>query len=97
MGEGSTSPLSLRLLSQRLIEGTEIPKIPATSLRGIPRSTASNTLSLRSFEYAFMPGSFHEDQPSRNLLSEVRDLIEEGKDFLEAARDYLDREATEDR
>jgi hypothetical protein len=44
-----------------------------------------------------MPGSFHEDQPSRNLLSEVRDLIEEGKDFLEAARDYLDREATEDR
>ena len=68
MAEGSTSPLSLRRLSQRLIEGSEIPKILATSLRGIPRSTASNTLSLKSFEYAFMPGSFHEDQPSSNPL-----------------------------
>jgi len=68
MGEGSTSPLSLRRLSQRLIEGTEIPKTRATSLRGTPRSRASNTLSLKSFEYAFMPGSFHEDQPSRNPL-----------------------------
>ena len=58
MGEGSTSPLSLRLLSHRLIEGTEMPKIRATSLRGIPRSMASNTFSLRSFEYALMPGSF---------------------------------------
>src|SRR5215210_4553785 len=68
MGLGSTSPLSLRLLNQRLIEGTEIPKMRATSLRGISRSTASNTFSLRSFEYAFMLGSFHEDQPSRNPL-----------------------------
>ena len=32
----------------------------ATSLRGIPRSTAANTLSLRSFEYAFMPAPSHE-------------------------------------
>lgn len=55
LGLGSSSPLSLRRLSQRLIEGSDIPKISATSLRGIPRSTASNTLSLRSFEYAFMP------------------------------------------
>lgn len=68
MGVCSTSPFSLRRLSQRLIEGTEIPKTPATSLRSIPRSTASNTFSLRSFEYAFMRGSFHEDQPSRNPL-----------------------------
>jgi hypothetical protein len=68
MGEGSTSPVSLRRLSQRLIEGTEIPKIRATFFRGIPRSTASNTLSLRSFEYALMLGSFHEDQSSRNPL-----------------------------
>jgi hypothetical protein len=29
-------------------------------------------LSLRSFEYAFMPGSFNEDQPSRNPLSEIK-------------------------
>jgi hypothetical protein len=68
MGEGSTSPLSLRRLSQRLIEGSEIPKILAASLRGIPLSTASNTLSLKSFEYAFIAGSFYEDQPSRNPL-----------------------------
>jgi hypothetical protein len=68
MGEGSTSPVSLRRLSQRLIEGTEIPNISATSLRGIPRSRASNTSSLRSFEYAFIPGSFYEDQSSRNPL-----------------------------
>ena len=61
-------PLSLRLLSQRLIEGGEILKIRATSLRAIPRSTASNTFSLRSFEYALMPDSFHEDQHSRNPL-----------------------------
>lgn len=69
MGLGSTtSPLSLRLLNQRLIEGTEIPKIRATSLRGIPRSTAFNTFSLRFFEYAFMLGSFYEDQSLRNPL-----------------------------
>src|SRR5215210_43754 len=54
LGLGSTSPLSLGLLNQRLIEGRDTPKIRATSLPGIPRSTASNTLSLRSFEYAFM-------------------------------------------
>jgi len=70
IAEGSTSPVSLLSLSQRLIEGREIPKICATSFRGIPRSTASNTLSLRSFEYALMFGSFHEDQYSRNPLSE---------------------------
>ena len=68
MGLGATSPTSLRRLSQRLIEGREIPKTRATSLRSMPRSTASNTFSLRSFEYGFMPGSFHEDQPSRNPL-----------------------------
>jgi hypothetical protein len=50
----STCPVSLRLFSQRLIEGKEIPKICATSALGIPRSTASNTFTLRSFEYALM-------------------------------------------
>ena len=75
MGLGSTSPLSLRLLNQRLIEGRESPKIRATSLRAIPRSTASNTFSLRSFEYALMLGSFHEDQPSRNPLLEAKKRI----------------------
>src|SRR5215210_2513234 len=73
MGLASTTPLSLRRLSQRLIEGTEIPKTRATSFRGIPPSTASSALSLRSFEYAFMPGSLRQDQPSRNSLSDVRD------------------------
>jgi len=37
-----------------LIEGKEIPKTLATSSRGIPRSRASNTFSLRSSEYALM-------------------------------------------
>jgi hypothetical protein len=69
MGLGSTSPVSLRLFSQRLIEGKEIPKILATSALGIPRSTASNTFSLRSFEYALMRNSFAEDQLSRKPLS----------------------------
>lgn len=70
MGLGSTSPLSLLLLSQRLIEGREIPKIRATSWRAIPRSTASNTFSLRSFEYALMPGSLAKERSSRNSLSD---------------------------
>jgi hypothetical protein len=68
-GLAPTSPVSLRLLSQRLIEGSEIPKILATSALGIPRSTASNTLTLRSSEYALMQDSFVEDQASRKPLS----------------------------
>ena len=69
MGLGFTSPFSLLSLSQRLMEGIEMPKIWATSLRGIPRSRASSTLSLRSFEYAFTPSGLRQDQPSRNPLS----------------------------
>jgi hypothetical protein len=49
-----TCPVSLRLFNQRLIEGSETPKILATSALGIPRSTASNTFTLRSSEYALM-------------------------------------------
>jgi hypothetical protein len=60
----STSPVSLRLFSHRLIEGREIPKVLATCALGIPRSTASNTFTLRSFEYALMQESFAEDQAS---------------------------------
>src|SRR5918994_3432907 len=59
-----TSPVSLRLFSQRLMEGSEIPKILATSALGLPRSTASSTFTLRSFEYARMPNSVAEDQTS---------------------------------
>lgn len=70
MGRGSTSPLSLLIFSQRFMEGKETPKTLPTSLRSMPRSRASNTLSLRSFEYAFMSGSIHEAQPSRNALSD---------------------------
>ncbi len=69
IGEDATSPASFRRLSHRLIEGTEIPKTRATSSRGIPPSTASNALSLRSLEYGFMLGSLHEDQSTRNPLS----------------------------
>lgn len=47
LGEAE-EPGRSRLFSQRLIEGGEVLKILATSLRGIPRSTASNTFSLRS-------------------------------------------------
>ena len=68
MGLGSTLPVSRRLFSQRLIEGKEIPKILATSSRGVPRSTASNTFTLRSFEYALTRSSFAEDQLSRKPL-----------------------------
>jgi hypothetical protein len=57
MGLGSTLPVSRRLFSQRLIEGKETPKILATSALGIPRSTASNTFTLRSFEYALISRS----------------------------------------
>src|SRR3954452_21295030 len=57
------------------MEGKETPKTLPTSLRSMPRSRASNTLSLRSFEYAFMSGSIHEAQPSRNALSERRRLM----------------------
>src|SRR5215212_1437383 len=69
-----TSPVSLRLFSQRLTEGKEIPKIFATSALGIPRSTASSTFTLRSFEYARMPNSFAEGQVScKPLLQERTD------------------------
>jgi hypothetical protein len=68
IGLGSTPPLSLRRLSQRLIEGEDTPKTLATSFLGIPRSTAANTLSLRSFEYALMRNSFVKDQPSSKPL-----------------------------
>ena len=54
IGLGSTSPLSRRLLSQRLMVGTDTEKVLATSSLGTPRSTAASTLNLRSFEYGFM-------------------------------------------
>src|SRR5215216_4349505 len=38
---------------------TDTPKVFATSALGIPRSTAASTLSLRSFEYAFMSALSH--------------------------------------
>ena len=42
--------------------GNETPKVSATSLRGIPRSTAASTRNLKSFEYAFMLRVSHADQ-----------------------------------
>jgi hypothetical protein len=71
MSLGSTLPVSGRLFSQRLIEGKETPKILATSALGIPRSTASNTLTLGSFEYALMQDRFAKDQASRKPLSNL--------------------------
>src|SRR5829696_3843781 len=55
IGLGSRSPVSRRLLSQRLMVGTDTEKVFATSSLGTPLSTAASTLSLRSLEYGFMP------------------------------------------
>ncbi len=38
---------------------TDTPKVFATSALGIPRSTAANTLSLRSLGYAFLAALSH--------------------------------------
>ena len=67
-GLASTPPVSRRSLSQRLMVGSETPKVSAISLRGDPRSTAASTLILRSFEYGFMPQVSHADQPTRKPL-----------------------------
>src|SRR5215213_1831173 len=48
--------------------GSEMPKTLATSFLGMPRSTAARTLSLRSFEYGFMPEVSHPDQSPRKPL-----------------------------
>jgi len=50
IGFASTSPVSRRRLSQRLMVGAETEKVLATSSLGTPRSTAASTLILRSFE-----------------------------------------------
>jgi hypothetical protein len=49
-GLGATSPVRPRRLSQRLSVEAETPKRATTSFLGTFRSTASSTLSLRSFE-----------------------------------------------
>jgi hypothetical protein len=56
IGLGSTSPVSRRLFSQRFMVGIDTEKVFATFCLGVPASTAASTLSLRSFEYGFMPG-----------------------------------------
>ncbi len=55
MGFGSTSPVSRRRLSQRLMVGTDTEKVLVTSSLGVPSSTAASTRNLRSLEYGFMP------------------------------------------
>ena len=47
---GARSLPYLFILSHRLSVVRETEKVPATSLLGIPRSTAATTLTLRSFE-----------------------------------------------
>src|ERR671912_434874 len=70
---GSTSPVSLRLFSQRFMVGIDTEKVLTTSCLGLPESTAASTLNLRSFEYGFMPGGYHiMDQSLRVPLSERR-------------------------
>lgn len=50
IGLGSTSPVSRRRLSLRLMVGTDTEKVFATSSLGTPWSTVASTLILRSFE-----------------------------------------------
>src|SRR5215218_11229632 len=57
--------------------GSEAPKIRETSLRGIPRSQAASILSLRSFEYGFMPAVLHADQSLRKSLHDLREALTE--------------------
>src|SRR5918993_1044967 len=72
IGSGSTSPVSRRRFSQRFMVGIDTEKVLATSSLGLPASTAASTLSLRSFEYGFMPGGYHiTDRYLRAPLSEV--------------------------
>ncbi len=50
IGLGSTSPVSRRCRSQRLMVGTDTEKVLAASSLPAPRSTAASTRLLRSFE-----------------------------------------------
>jgi hypothetical protein len=59
IGLGLTSPVSLRLLSQRYMVGIETEKVFATSSLSLPESTAESTFNLRSLEDGFMPGGYH--------------------------------------
>src|SRR3954449_4242568 len=61
IGFGCTSAVSRRLFSQRFMVGIDTEKVFATSSLGLPASTASSTLNLRSFEYGFMFGGYHMD------------------------------------
>ena len=67
-GLGARSPPSRRRLSHRFTVGRETPKTRTTSALGSPRSTAASSLTLRSFEYAFIAAASHGDQSLRNLL-----------------------------
>jgi hypothetical protein len=55
--------------------GADTPKICAISSRGIPRSTAASTLSLRSFEYGFMPRVSYPLNPCASRCSMKRPIF----------------------
>ncbi len=67
-GPVSTSALSPRRFSQRLIVASDTPKTSTTSLRGMPRSMADRTLRLKYFEYAFMSQALYEARYLHNPL-----------------------------
>ena len=67
-GPVSTSPVSPRRFSQRLIVASDTPKTSTTSLRGMPRSMADRTLRLKYFEYAFMSQALYEARYLHNPL-----------------------------
>src|SRR5918994_3215056 len=77
IGLGCTSPVSLRLFSQRFMVGIDTEKVFASSSLGLPEATAESTLNLRSFEYGFMPGGYHiMDQSLRVPLYEMAQELE---------------------
>src|SRR5215218_9086570 len=76
---------------------TDTPKVFATSALGIPRSTAASTLSLRSFEYAFMSALSHgfNTQASRCRLVKLPSIPARADTVSENAAAYPTAERRE--
>ena len=53
-GVSSTSPVSRRRFNYHLVVASDTPKTSTISLRGMLRSAAESTLSLKSFEHVPM-------------------------------------------
>ena len=67
-GPVSTSPVSPRRFSQRLLVASDMLKTSMTSLRGMPRLMTDRTLRLKYFEYSFMSQALYEARYLHNAL-----------------------------